>query len=81
MLRQHLKRYGYQSAEDAIEFFMAGICIVPPLLMLSGFVFAGAAVLMFLIIFLAVVGIFTPAPPAPPAPAENKNEDKKTPPL
>jgi hypothetical protein len=73
MLRQCLKQFGYQNAEDAIEFILAGICIVPPLLMLSGFVFAGAAALMFLIILLAAVGIFTPAPPARP---ENKKEEK-----
>ena len=75
MLRQHLKKFGYQNAEDAIEFILAGICIVPPLLMLSGFVFAGAATLLFLIILLAAVGIFTPAPPAP-SESEREKMDK-----
>jgi len=65
MMRQQLKRLGYQSADDAIEFIMAGICIVPPLLMFAGYVFAGAATLMLLILLLATVGIFTPPPQLP----------------
>lgn len=73
MLRQRLKQIGYRNAEDAIEFILTGICIVPPLLMLSGLVFAGAVALFFLIILLAAVGIFTPAPPAP---SDNKSEKK-----
>ena len=76
MLRERLKQFGYQSAEDAIEFILAGICTIPPLLMLSGFVFPGGVALLFLIILLAAVGIFTPPPPAP---ADNKNEEKKEP--
>ena len=78
MLRERLKQFGYQSAEDAIEFILAGICIIPPLLMLSGFVFPGAVALLFLIILLAAVGIFTPAPPAP---SETNNEEKREPKL
>ena len=76
MLRERLKQFSYQSAEDAIEFILAGICIIPPLLMLSGFVFPGGVALLFLIILLAAVGIFTPPPPPP---ADNKNEEKKEP--
>ena len=76
MLRERLKQFGYQSAEDAIEFILAGICIIPPLLMLSGFVFPGGVALLFLIILLAAVGIFTPPPPPP---ADNKNEEQTEP--
>lgn len=65
MIRKLLGRIGYSNGDDAIEFIMAGICIVPPLLFLSDQVFAGAATLMFLLILLASVGLVTPAPPAP----------------
>ena len=65
MIRRLLKRLGYENADDAIEFIMAGIGIVPPLLMLTGFIFAGASALMFLILLLAAVGMHTPPPPAP----------------
>lgn len=75
MFIQLLKRAGYKSAEDAIEFIMAGIGIVPPLLMLGGFVFAGALALFVLILLLATVGIFIPPPPAAAEKIDKK--DKK----
>lgn len=77
MILRLLKRLGYENADDAIEFVMAGIGIVPPLLMLSGFVFAGAATLMFLILLLAAVGMHTQPPPAPSE--ENVDKKDKTP--
>lgn len=77
MILRLLKRLGYENADDAIEFIMAGIGIVPPLLMLNGFVFAGAAALMFLILLLAAVGMHTEPPPAPSE--ESMDEKDKTP--
>lgn len=73
MIRHLLKRLGYNSLDDAIEFIMAGICIVPPLLMFAGFLFAGAISLLTLILLLAAVGIHTPPPPAAP---ENRVDKK-----
>lgn len=75
MIRHLLKRLGYESLDDAIEFIMAGICIVPPLLMFAGFIFAGAVALIVLILLLAAVGIHTPPPPAAPGHGVDKKDE------
>ncbi len=76
MIRKHLERIGYKNGDDAIEFILAGVCIVPPLLFLAGQIFAGASALTFLLILLGSVGLVTPAPPAP---KDNDQTDKKPP--
>ncbi|GEM_PF-6770046 len=75
-MRELLKKLGYSDAEDAIDFVMAGIGILPGLLMLSGFVLAGAATLFVLILLLATIGLFIPAPPAPPIDDPAKKDKK-----
>lgn len=75
-MRELLKKFGYSDAEDVIDFVMAGIGILPGLLMLSGFVLAGAATLFILILLLAGIGLSIPAPPAPPI-DEPAKKDKK----
>lgn len=62
-MREFLKKIGYHNADDAIEFVMAGIGILPGLLMLSGFMLAGATTLFVLILLLASIGFYAPAPP------------------
>jgi uncharacterized membrane protein YbjE (DUF340 family) len=41
---------------------MAGLGILPGLLMLSGFMMAGAATLFVLLLLLAFIGLHVPAP-------------------
>jgi len=77
MLRHLLKRIGYQNADDAIEFIMTGLAIVPLLLMLTGFVLAGAITFIVLIVLLAMVGMHTPPPPARPADKAEKKHDER----
>ncbi len=77
MLRHLLNRIGYQNADDAIEFIMTGLAIVPLLLMLTGFVLAGAIVFIVLIVLLAMVGMHTPPPPARPADKSDKKHDER----
>jgi len=62
-MRELFKKLGYHNADDAIEFVMAGLGILPGLLMLSGFMLAGAAAIFALILLLAVIGLHVPAPP------------------
>lgn len=62
-MRELLKKFGYCTADDAIEFVMAGLGILPGLLMLSGFMMAGAATLFVLLLLLAFIGLHVPAPP------------------
>jgi len=62
-MRELLKKFGYHNADDAIEFVMAGLGILPGLLMLSGFMLAGAAAIFALILLLALIGLHVPAPP------------------
>jgi len=64
MLVQLFKRLGYHGIDDAVEFLMCGVAVLPPLLMLTGFMVAGAMVLFVLIILVAVVGAHAPPPPA-----------------
>ena len=65
-MRQLLSALGYRSVDDAIEFVMAGLALLPALLFLSGNVVAGGASLMILIILLALIGMHAPPPPIPP---------------
>lgn len=73
-MREFLKKIGYLGADDAIEFVMAGIGILPGLLMLSGFMLAGATTLFILILLLASIGFYVPAPPPKD---EASKKDKK----
>lgn len=73
MLRKLLNSIGYRGIDDAVEFVMCGLGILPPLLMLSGFMLAGASALTILLVLLAAVGMHAP-PPEPPA--EQKLEKK-----
>ena len=66
MLRQLFKRLGYDSIDDAVNFLMCGLSTLPILLMLAGFMLAGAIALMTLLILVAAVGSYAP-PPEPPA--------------
>lgn len=76
-MREFLNKLGYHGVEDAIEFVMTGLAILPGLLMLNGNVVAGAAALLFLILLLAVIGISIPAPPSPPIDDLIKKEKKR----
>ncbi|MDP3439475.1 MAG: hypothetical protein U0989_18190 [Azonexus sp.] len=62
-MREWLKKIGYRNAEDAIDFLIAGMAILPGLLMLSGFMLVGAATLFILIVLLAIIGLRVPPPP------------------
>ena len=66
MMRQLLSAIGYRNIDDAIEFVMAGLALLPPLLFLTGNVVAGSVSLIVLIILLALLGMHAPPPPVPP---------------
>lgn len=76
MLRKLLNGIGYRSIDDAMDFLMCGLGILPPLLMLSGFMVAGAVALITMLILVAAVGMHAP-PPAPPADATLDKPDKE----
>jgi len=76
MLRKLLNGIGYRSIDDAIDFLMCGLGTLPPLLMLSGFMVAGAVSLITMLILVAAVGMHAP-PPAPPADATLDKTDKE----
>ena len=65
-MRHLLSIMGYRTIDDAIEFVMAGLAILPALLFLTDNVVAGAVTLMVLIILLAALGAHAPPPPVPP---------------
>lgn len=77
-MRQFLEIIGYRNADDAIDFLMAGIAILPGLLMLSGYVAAGAMVFFILIVLLASIGLNIPPPP-PNDEATKKDANGKKP--
>lgn len=70
MFSKQLKKLGYCGIDDAVEFLMCGIAVLPTLLMLAGFMLEGAATLGFLLMLTIVVG--SHAAPFPPA------EDEKS---
>lgn len=70
MFSELLKKIGYHGIEDAVEFLMCGIAIVPALLMLSGFMLGGAISMVVLLLLTMLVGM--QAPPLPPR-AEKKD--------
>lgn len=76
MLRKLLNGIGYRSIDDAVDFLMCGLGTLPPLLMLSGFMVAGAVSLVTMLILVAAVGMQAP-PPAPPADATLDKPDKE----
>lgn len=75
MLRKLLNGIGYRGIDDAVDFLMCGLGTLPPLLMLSGFMVAGAVSLITMLILVAAVGMHAP-PPAPPADATLDKPDK-----
>ena len=76
-MRQLLSALGYRTIDDAIEFVMAGLALLPPFLFLTGNVVAGALSLIVLIILLAAIGMRAPPPPVPPEhDAAKKGEPK-----
>ena len=64
-MRRVLSSLGYRNMDDAIEFVMAGLALLPALMFITGTVFAGAVGLVVLILLLASLGMRTPPPPAP----------------
>jgi len=76
MLRKLLNGIGYRSIDDAMDFLMCGLGTLPSLLMLSGFMVAGAVSLITMLLLVAAVGMHTP-PPAPPADATIDKPDKE----
>ena len=64
-MRRMLSSLGYRNMDDAIEFVMAGLALLPALMFITGNVFAGAVSLVVLILLLASLGMRTPPPPAP----------------
>jgi hypothetical protein len=63
-MRRMLSSFGYRNMDDAIEFVMAGLALLPALMFITGHVFAGAVSLVVLIMLLASLGMRTPPPPA-----------------
>ncbi len=66
MLRKLLNSFGYRGIDDAVDFLMCGLGVLPPLLMLCGFMLTGAVSLMVMLILVAAVGMHAP-PPEPRA--------------
>ena len=64
-MRRVLSSLGYRNLDDAMEFVMAGLALLPALMFITGNVFAGAASQVVLIVLLAALGMRTPPPPAP----------------
>jgi hypothetical protein len=64
-MRRVLSALGYRNIDDAMEFVMAGLALLPALMFITGNVLAGAASLVALIVLLAALGMRTPPPPAP----------------
>lgn len=77
-MRQLLSALGYDSVDDAIEFVMAGLALIPTLMFLSGNVIGGAVCLVVLILVLALLGARTPSPPVPPR-ADSDQKERKPP--
>lgn len=57
MLIKLLNKLGFADADEAVEFVIAGLAVLPALLMLGGFVAAGAIALLVMILLLAGIGI------------------------
>jgi len=59
-MRRVLGSLGYRDMDDAIEFVMAGLALLPALMFITGNVLAGAVSLVVLILLLAALGRRTP---------------------
>lgn len=59
-MRRVLGSLGYRDMDDAIEFVMAGLALLPALMFIIGNVLAGAVSLVILILLLAALGRRTP---------------------
>ena len=57
MLIKLLNKLGFADADEAVEFVITGLATLPALLMLGGFVAAGAIALLVMILLLAGLGI------------------------
>lgn len=64
-MRKLLNALGYCNIDDAIEFVMAGLALLPLLMFVTGNAVLGAVSLIVLIILLASLGMHAPPPPAP----------------
>ena len=64
-MRRVLSALGYRNIDDAIEFVMAGLALLPALMFITGNVFTGAASLFVLILLLAALGMRSAPPPSP----------------
>ena len=64
-MRHLLKTLGYRNIDDAIEFVMAGLAMIPLLMFLTGNAVLGAVSMIVLIVLLAALGMHAPPPPAP----------------
>lgn len=62
MLNKLLKALGFADTEEAVEFVITGLAILPPMFMMSGFIIEGAIVLLVLILLLAAIGVCAPPP-------------------
>jgi len=76
MMRKLLNTLGYRNTDDAIEFLVCGLATLPALLMLTGFMLAGAVTMATLLMLVAAVGMHAP-PPEPPAERKSGRTDGK----
>ncbi len=76
MLRDLFKRLGYDGIDDAVEFLMCGLAVVPALLMLCGFMLGGALAMVGLLVLTMAVGVHA----TPPAPNEKPSAKPDKPP-
>lgn len=65
MLSDLFKQLGYRSIDDAVEFLMCGLAVLPALMMLCGFMLGGALTMVGLLVLTMAVGIHAPPPPGP----------------
>lgn len=73
MLIQLLNKLGFADADEAVEFVITGLATLPALLMVGGFIAAGAIALLVMILLLAGLGICI-------EPVEARSERDKRPP-
>lgn len=76
MLRDLFKQLGYNGIDDAVEFLMCGLAVVPALLMLCGFMLGGALTMVGLLVLTMAVGVHA----TPPTPKEKRSAKPDKPP-
>lgn len=77
MIPELLKHLGYRDIDDAVDLLVCGLCTLPALLMLTGFVLAGTATMLVLLVLVGAVGIHAPLP-KPRSEDERERTTKKT---